>query len=75
MNRSTKQKIRKETQTLNDTKDQLYLIYIYRIFHPKTMNLIFWTEEWSYKNSLHETITGKNIFKEVEETLIEYNPK
>ena len=45
MNRSTKQKIRKETQTLNDTKDQLYLIYIYRIFHPKTMNLIFWTEE------------------------------
>ena len=45
MNRSTKQKIRKETQTLNDTKDQLDLIYIYRIFHPKTMNLIFLTEE------------------------------
>ena len=45
MDRSIKQKIRKETQTLNDTKDQLYLIYIYRIFHPKTMNLIFWTEE------------------------------
>ena len=32
--RSTKQKIRKETQTLNDTIDQLDLIYIYRIFHP-----------------------------------------
>ena len=35
MNRSTKQKISKETQTLNDTID---LIGIYRTFHPKTMN-------------------------------------
>ena len=38
---STKQKIRKETQTLNDTMDQLGLIDIYRIFHPKTMNFTF----------------------------------
>ena len=38
MNRSTKQKINKETQTLNDTIDHLDLIYIYRTFHPKTMN-------------------------------------
>ena len=33
--RSTKQKIKEETQTLNDTIDQLDLIDIYRIFHPK----------------------------------------
>ena len=39
MDRSTKQKINKETQTLNDTIDQLDLIDIYRTFHPKTMNL------------------------------------
>ena len=38
---STKQKIRKETQTLNDTMDQLDLIDIYRTFHPKTMNFTF----------------------------------
>ena len=38
MDRSTKQKINKETQTLNDTIDQLDLIDIYRTFHPKTMN-------------------------------------
>ena len=38
MDRSTKQKIIKETQTLNDTMDQLDLIDIYRTFHPKTMN-------------------------------------
>ena len=37
MDRSTKQKINKETQTLNDTMDQLDLTNIYRTFHPKTM--------------------------------------
>jgi len=35
MDRSTKQKINKETQTLNDTVDQLDLIDIYRTFHPQ----------------------------------------
>ena len=39
--RSTKQKINKETQTLNDTIDQLDLIDIYRTFHPQTMNFTF----------------------------------
>ena len=37
---STKQKISKETQTLNDTMDQLDLIDIYRTFHPKTMTIL-----------------------------------
>ena len=41
MDRSTKQKISKEKQTLNDTMDQLDLIDIYRTFHPKTMNFTF----------------------------------
>ena len=39
--KSTKQKISKETQVLNDTMDQLDLIDIYRTFHPKTMNFTF----------------------------------
>ena len=39
--RSTKQKISKEIQTLNDTIDHLDLIDIYRTFHPKTMNFSF----------------------------------
>ena len=43
MDRSTKQKINKETQTLNDTVDQLDLIDIYRTFHPKTMNFTFFS--------------------------------
>ena len=41
MDTSTKQKINKETQTLNDTIDQLELIDIYRTYHPKTMNFTF----------------------------------
>ena len=43
MDRSTKQKISKEIQTLSDTVDQLDLIDIYRIFHPKTMNFTFFS--------------------------------
>ena len=35
MDRSTKQKISKERQTLNDTMDQLDLIDIYKTFHPQ----------------------------------------
>ena len=35
MDRSTTQKIKKETQTLNDTIGQLDLIDIYRTFYPK----------------------------------------
>ena len=36
MGRSSRQKINKETQALNDTTDQIDLIDIYRTFHPKT---------------------------------------
>ena len=35
MDRSTEQKITKETQTLNDTMDQLHLIDIYMTLHPR----------------------------------------
>ena len=41
MDRSTEQKINKETQTINDTVDQSDLIDIYRKIHPKTMNFTF----------------------------------
>ena len=43
MDRSTKQKINKETQTLNDTMVQLDLIDIYRTFHPQTINFTFFS--------------------------------
>ena len=62
MDRSTKQKISKETQTLNDTTEQLDLIDIYRTSHPKTMNFTFFSSahgtfsridhSFGYKSSL-----------------------
>ena len=36
MDRSSKMKINKETEALNNTIDQIDLIDIYRTFHPKT---------------------------------------
>ena len=43
MDSSTKQKINKETQTSNDTMDQLDLIDIHKTFHPKTMYFTFFS--------------------------------
>ena len=43
IDRSNKQKINKEAQTLNDTVDQLDPIDISRTFHPKTMNFTFFS--------------------------------
>ena len=41
MNRSTKMKINKETQALNDTLNKMDLIDIYRTIHPKTTEYTF----------------------------------
>ena len=43
MDRSTKMKINKETQAINDTIDQRDLINIYRTFHPKTADYTFFS--------------------------------
>ena len=69
MNRSTKQKINKETQTLNDTIDQIDLINIYRTFHPKTVNFTFFSSAHGtfsriYHILAHKSSLGK--FKKIE---------
>ena len=43
MDRSSKQKINKETQVLNNTVDQIDLIDIYRTFNPKTADYTFFS--------------------------------
>ena len=43
MDRSTKQKINKETQALNDTLHQMDLTDIYRAFHQKTTEYTFFS--------------------------------
>ena len=51
VDRSSRQKINKETVVLNDTLDQLDLIDIYRIFHPKPA-------EYTFFSSAHGTFSG-----------------
>ena len=41
MDRSSKTKVKKETQALNDTLNKMDLIGIYRTFHPKTTEYTF----------------------------------
>ena len=40
IDRSSKMKIYKETQALNDTLNKMDLIDVYRTFHPKTINTL-----------------------------------
>ena len=48
MDRSSKQKINKETKALNDTIDQTDLIDIYRKFHPKTADYTLFSVRTEY---------------------------
>ena len=69
MDRSTKQKINKETQTLNDTIDQLDLIDIYSSFLPKTMNFTFYSSAHGTFSRIDHILGHKSslgIFKKVE---------
>ena len=43
MDRSSRQKINKETQVLNEALDQMDLIDIYRTFHPKATEYTFFS--------------------------------
>ena len=49
MDRSSKQKIKKETQVLNDTLDEMDLIAIFRTFYPNA--------EYTFFSSAHGTFS------------------
>ena len=50
MDRSSKQKINKETQVLNNTLDEVDLIDIFRTFHPVA-------EDYTFFSSTHGTFS------------------
>ena len=51
MDRSSKQKIIKETQVLNDTLDEMDLIDTFKTFHPNA-------EEYTFFSSAHGTFSS-----------------
>ena len=69
MDRSSRQKINKETQALNDTIDHTDLIDIYRTFHPKPADYTFFSSAQGTFSSIdyilrHKSSLGK--FKKIE---------
>ena len=52
MDRSSKQKINRETQVLNDTLDEMDLLDIFRTFHPNP-------EEYTFFSSAHGTFSRR----------------
>ena len=69
MYRSNKQKINKETQTLNDTMDQQDLNDIYRTFQPKTINFTFFSSAHGNFSRIDHILDHKSSlrqFKKIE---------
>ena len=69
MDRSSKMKINKETQVLNDTLNKMDLINIYRTFHPKTAGYTFFSSAHGTFSRIdhilgHKSSLGK--FKKIE---------
>ena len=69
MDRSSKMKINKETQALNDIINKMDLIDIYRTFHPKTTEYTFFSRAhgtFSRRDHIlgHKSSLGK--FKKIE---------
>ena len=69
MNRSSRQKINKETAALNDTLDQMDLIDVYRAFHPKSSIICIFSSAhgtFSRRDHLLGHKTSPNKFKKIE---------
>ena len=69
MDRSSKTKMKKDTQALNDTLNKMDLIDIYRTFHPKTTEYTFFSSAHGTFSRIdhilgHKSSLGK--FKKIE---------
>ena len=69
MDRSSQQKINKDTQALNDTIDHIDLIDIYRTFHPKTADYTFFSSAHGTFSRIDHILDHKSSlskFKKIE---------
>ena len=76
MDRSSKMKINKETQTLNDTLNKMDLIDIYRTFHPKTTEYTFFLSAhgtFSRIDHILGNTSSLGKFKKIESIFSDHN--
>ena len=69
IDRSSKQKINKETQVLNDTLDEMDLIDIFRTFHPNAEEYIFFSSSHGTFSRIDNILSHKSNlskFKKIE---------
>ena len=70
MDRSSKMKINKETEPLNDTIDQIDLIDFYRAFHPKTADYTFFSSAHGTFSRIDHTLGHKSSISKFKKTEI-----
>ena len=70
MDRSSKPKINKETQALNDTINQIYLTDIYRTFHPKTPGYTFFSSAHGTFSRIDHILGHKSSLSKFKKTEI-----
>ena len=70
IDRSTKQKLSKKTQALNDKMNHVDLIYIYRAFLPKTMDFIFFSSAHGTFSRIKHTLGHNTSLSELKKTEI-----
>ena len=63
MERSSLQKINKETVVLNGLMDQVYLIDIYRILNPQTAEYTFFLSAYSKCSKINHVLGAKEASK------------
>ena len=69
MDRSSKQKINKETQVLNDALDEMNLIDIFRTFHPNAEGYTFFSSAYGTFSRIDHILDHKSNlskFKKIE---------
>ena len=70
MDRSSKQKINRETEALNDKIDQIDLIDIYRTFHPKTTDYTFFSSAHRTFSRIYHILGHKSSLSKFKKTEI-----
>ena len=70
MDRSSKQKINKETQVLNDTLDEMDLIDIFRAFYPNAEEYTFFSSADGTLSRIDHTLGHKSNLSKFKKTEI-----